>query len=161
MVLSVGPAMTVAQAKISRCILGFFVVGFFLRGRTRLSRSEKRFPARHSTTRRQEFTGSTNSGEECTALEFKILDYGDIELESSFLVISGGDSAMADESQRQKAGWVMFSTPQAARSRWRLSSRKTTRMQPNTIWRPASLICIVVNRLVKTVIRMAAAATPT
>jgi len=50
---------------------------------------------------------------------------------------------------------------QCARSRWRLSSRKTTRMQPKMIWRPASPICIVVKRLVKTVIRMAAAATPT
>src|SRR5579863_9519994 len=49
--------------------------------------------ARRSTIRRPGFIGSidsgyvTPSGEECMALEIKILDYGDIELESSFLVL--------------------------------------------------------------------------
>jgi hypothetical protein len=37
------------------------------------------------------------------AFEIKILDHGDIELESSFLVISGGDSAMTNEFAASKS----------------------------------------------------------
>ena len=60
----------------------------------RSNRSVKRRRVPHSMTRRQEFIGSidlghisTRAGRNSMALEIKILDYGDIELESSFLVL--------------------------------------------------------------------------